>query len=88
MVELKFSFSAGNSQKRLYIDGKRITLDGNGDGGMRVNPGKDYAITWFVLGLAGSIYELKLISPSKVATRVKRKLDYTSKDAGLLWVTL
>jgi hypothetical protein len=84
-VDLALIFRTNANTNRITIDQDQVYFN-EGYAALKLEPGKQYLLGWFVLGDAGSFYEFGIREPLKNAFHLTKILDETGKDTGHLWV--
>ena len=85
MATVEVSYSGDTDLDQVFID-DALTLDDTGTASFEVaDGGEDHALTWFVRGQPGSMYELKITAPDSAKFEHKATIDSSTKDGGLYW---
>lgn len=87
MAEVTVSYTGNTDLNDVRIDDRTVLL-GTGETSVKVTGGPEHSVTYFVRGVPGSRYELKVSVAKEVKFSRSAVIDGSTKDAGVDWITV
>ncbi len=81
MPAVKVKFEGDVDIVRIFINDRRLRLNGDGEGEVELPPGT-HEITWFVRGTPGTDYMVAITEPEEAEFEFEDTIDEGSRDGG------
>lgn len=81
MASFKVTTSVAAGKLLLKLNGKNVAVD-NAQADKTIADGQHFVVQWFVKGVPGSTYAIKITSPASAVIDLKKVIKDTGVDHG------